>query len=52
MYDAMLGKPLHFEVVSGTEARKDPLMADAQADTDYIKVTLARPSLKTARAAS
>jgi len=26
-----------------TEARKDPLMADAQADTDYIKVTLARP---------
>ena len=43
VYDAMLGKPLHFEVVSGTEARKDPLMADAQADTDYIKVTLARP---------
>src|SRR5882757_6767312 len=25
VYDAMLGKPLHFEVVSGTEARKDPL---------------------------
>jgi hypothetical protein len=43
VYDAMLGKPLHFEVVSGTEARKDPLMADARADTDYIKVTLARP---------
>src|SRR5882757_6808535 len=43
VYDAMLGKPLHLEVVSGTEARKDPLMADAQADTDYIKVTLARP---------
>jgi len=43
VYDAMLGKPLHFEVVSGTEARKDPLMADAQAATDYIKVTLARP---------
>jgi len=43
VYDAMLGKPLHFEVVSGAEARKDPLMADAQADTDYIKVTLARP---------
>jgi hypothetical protein len=43
VYDAMLGKPLHFEVVSGTEARKDPLMADAQSDTDYIKVTLARP---------
>jgi hypothetical protein len=41
--DAMLGKPLHFEVVSGTEARKDPLMPDADAAVDYIKVTLARP---------
>jgi len=43
VYDAMLGKPLHFEVVSGTEARKDPLMTDADTATDYIKVTLARP---------
>jgi hypothetical protein len=43
VYDAMLGKPLHFEVVSGAEARKDPLMADADLATDYIKVTLARP---------
>ena len=43
VYDAMLGKPLHFEVVSGAEARKDPLMADAEAAMDYIKVTLARP---------
>ena len=43
VYDAMLGKPLHFEVVSGTEARKDPVMADADPATDYIKVTLARP---------
>jgi hypothetical protein len=41
--DAMSGKPLHFEVVSGTDARKDPLMSDADADTSYIKVTLARP---------
>jgi hypothetical protein len=41
--DAMSGKPLHFEVVSGTEARKDPLMADADEATDFIKVTLARP---------
>ena len=41
--DAMLGKPLHFEVVSGTEARKDPLMPDADPATEYIKVTLARP---------
>src|SRR5215475_10781644 len=39
--DAMSGKPLHFEVVSGTDARKDPLMADADADTNFIKVTLA-----------
>ncbi|HXC20760.1 MAG TPA: hypothetical protein VNV13_04705 [Steroidobacteraceae bacterium] len=41
--DAMLGRPLHFEVVSGAEARKDPLMPDADLDTNYIKVTLARP---------
>jgi hypothetical protein len=40
--DAMSGQPLRFEVVSGTEARKDPLMADADTDTSYIKVTLAR----------
>jgi len=43
VYDAMTGKPLQFAVVSGAEARKDPLMAKADADTDYIKVTLARP---------
>ena len=43
VYDAMLGKPLHFAVVSGSEARKDPLMPDADLATDYIKVTLARP---------
>ena len=41
--DAMSGQPLPFEVVSGAEARKDPLMPDADPDTDYIKVTLARP---------
>jgi hypothetical protein len=41
--DAMSGKPLHFEVVSGTQARKDPLMPEADLDTNYIKVTLARP---------
>src|SRR6267154_4331195 len=39
VYDAMLAKPLHFEVVSGAEARKDPIMADADPATDYIKVT-------------
>jgi hypothetical protein len=43
VYDAMLGTPLHFEVVSGTEARKDALMSDADVETEYIKVTLARP---------
>ena len=41
--DAMLGTPLNFEVVSGAEARKDALMADADLGTNYIKVTLARP---------
>ena len=41
--DAMTGKPLEFAVVSGAEARKDPLMPKADLDTDYIKVTLMRP---------
>ncbi len=39
----MRGTPLHFEVVSGAQARTDPLMPDADLDTNYIKVTLARP---------
>jgi hypothetical protein len=43
VYDAMLGTPLHFEVVSGTEARKDALMHEADPATHYIRVTLARP---------
>ncbi len=43
VYDAMTGRPLHFDVVSGADARKDPLMADADSAMDYIKVTLARP---------
>ncbi|HKD55847.1 MAG TPA: hypothetical protein VKB72_16660 [Steroidobacteraceae bacterium] len=43
VYDAMLGTPLHFEEVTGAEARKDPLMPDADAETRYIRVTLARP---------
>jgi hypothetical protein len=41
--DAMTGKPLEFHVVDGAEARKDPLMAKADLDVDYIRVTLARP---------
>jgi hypothetical protein len=43
VYDAMLGTPLQFAVVSGAEARKDPLMPDADPATDYIKIALARP---------
>src|SRR5262249_40674991 len=45
VHDAMTGASLHFEVVTGSAARKDLLMpdADADADTNYIKVTLARP---------
>jgi hypothetical protein len=43
VFDAMSGEPLKFEVVSGVEAKKDPLMAKADEGTDYIKVTLARP---------
>ena len=41
--DSMTGQPLKLEVVSGADARKDPLMSDADADTNFIKVTLARP---------
>jgi MFS transporter, PAT family, beta-lactamase induction signal transducer AmpG len=43
VYDAMLGTPLHFEVVSGAQARTDPLMPGADLSGSYIKVTLARP---------
>ncbi|HEY0803054.1 MAG TPA: hypothetical protein VGD54_19620 [Steroidobacteraceae bacterium] len=42
VYDAMLGTPLHFEVVSGAQARMDALMPDADLATNYIRVTLAR----------
>ncbi|MGC1620952.1 MAG: hypothetical protein WA765_20855 [Candidatus Acidiferrum sp.] len=41
--DSMTGDPLPFQVVSGSEARKDPLMPDADSDTNYIKISLARP---------
>src|SRR5215470_13633374 len=43
VYDVMTGEPLKFEVVSGEEARKDPLMTDADATGSYIRVQLARP---------
>ena len=41
--DAMTGQPLRFEVISGEEAVKDPLMKGADASENYIKVYLARP---------
>ncbi len=41
--DVMTGQPLRFEVVSGAEAVKDPLMQGENASIDYIKVYLARP---------
>ena len=43
VFDAMTGEPLKFSVVTGEDARKDPLMADADAGGSYIKVELARP---------
>lgn len=41
--DVMTGQPLHFEIVSGSDAVKDPLMKGEDASVDYIKVSLARP---------
>lgn len=40
--DVMTGEPLRFEVVSGEEALKDPLMKGEDKSVDYIKVYLAR----------
>src|SRR5258708_20595730 len=42
VYDAMNGEPLHFEVVTGAEAAKDPLTAAPDPAGNYIKVQLAR----------
>lgn len=41
--DVMTGQPLQFEVVSGGEAVKDPLLKGEDASVDYIKVHLERP---------
>lgn len=41
--DVMTGQPVKFEVVSGEEAVKDPLMKGEDTSVDYIKVHLARP---------
>jgi hypothetical protein len=43
VFDAVTRDPLPFEIVTGADARKDPLMDDADPATDYIRVTLARP---------
>ena len=43
VYDAMTGESLRFEVVSGAEAVKDPLMPGADPSGSYIRVQLARP---------
>jgi hypothetical protein len=43
VYDSMTGDPLRFEIVTGAEARKDPLMAGADPAGSYIRVQLARP---------
>ncbi len=40
--DVMTGQSLRFEVVSGEEAVKDPLMKGEDKSVDYIKVYLAR----------
>jgi len=40
--DVMTGQPLRFEVVSGEEAVKDPLMTGEDTSVDYIKVHLGR----------
>jgi len=40
--DVMTGQPLQFEVVSGLEAAKDPLMKGQDTSVDYIKVYLQR----------
>ena len=42
VYDAMTGESLRFEVVSGAEAVKDPLMPGADPSGSYIRVQLAR----------
>src|SRR5438270_639468 len=41
--DVMTGQPLRFEIVSGPEAVKDPLLKGEDSLVDYIKVHLARP---------
>jgi hypothetical protein len=42
VFDRATGRPLAFEVVSGKKARETGL-PDADPDTDYIRIALARP---------
>jgi len=41
--DMATGRPLQFDVISGAEALKDPLMKAEDASVDYIKISLPRP---------
>ncbi len=41
--DLATGQPLQFEIVSGSEAAKDPLMKGEDASVDYIKIHLQHP---------
>lgn len=41
--DVMTGEPLKFEIVSGEEAVRDPLMKGEDGGVNYIRVHLARP---------
>jgi hypothetical protein len=41
--DLMTGQKLPLATISGAEAKKDPLMPEADAATNYLKVTLLRP---------
>jgi hypothetical protein len=49
--DVMTGQSLRFDVVSGEEAVKDPLMKGEDKSVDYIKVHLARASGEVSRGA-
>lgn len=42
VYDRLTGRPLAFEIVPGTIARAGGV-TDAEPDTSYIRITLARP---------
>lgn len=43
VYDRMTGKPLEWSLVDGKDARESGLLPDAEPDSQYIRVNLARP---------